>query len=165
MQKKSNLLWSCLAGIAALVCFGADVNAAGRSMVAGTSAGAARMPTMPTMSINTIGTHAIAGVAVDQPAPAPTPVPQPEPQPQPEPVPTCDDGSVVNSDFTVNDCMQSILNCVQGGGLADGLNTLFNRDLRNSIINGMGVCAADIDRCIREVRVDCKNIYDSSVDV
>lgn len=172
MQKKSQLLWSCVAGCAALVVMsGAD--AAPRSMTAGTTT--ARMPTMPTMSINTIGTHAVSGVGT------PTGTvntgtntggngggvnPNPNPNPNPDPTPTdCEDGGVANSEFTVDDCMQSMLDCVQSGVLPNGLNDLFNEDLRNSIINGMGICASQVDYCIRNVRVDCRNVYDSSVDV
>lgn len=172
MQKKSQLLWSCVAGCAALVVV-SGANAASRSMTAGGTT-TARMPTMPTMSINTIGTHAVSGVGT------PTggnggvvtgggnvnPNPNPNPDPNPTPTPTdCEDGGVANSEFTVDDCMQSMLNCVQSGVLPNGLNDLFNEDLRNSIINGMGICASQVDYCIRNVRVDCHNVYDSSVDV
>ncbi|MBP5794938.1 MAG: hypothetical protein J6W41_02890 [Alphaproteobacteria bacterium] len=172
MQKKSQLLWSCVAGCAALVVM-SGAGAAPRSMTAGTTT--ARMPTMPTMSINTIGTHAVSGVGT------PTGTvntgtntggngggvnPNPNPNPNPDPTPTdCEDGGVANSEFTVDDCMQSMLDCVQSGVLPNGLNDLFNEDLRNSIINGMGICASQVDYCIRNVRVDCRNVYDSSVDV
>lgn len=166
MQKKSQLLWSCVAGCAALVFVGA-AGAAPRSMATGATS--ARMPTMPTMSINTIGTHAISGVGTPTGGAGtvtPTPNPNPNPNPDPEPTPEgCEDGGVANSDFTVDDCMQSVLQCVQSGVLPNGLNDLFNEDLRNSIINGMGICASQIDYCIRNVRVDCRNVYDSSVDV
>ena len=168
MQKKSQLLWSCVAGCAALVFVGA-AGAAPRSMATGATS--ARMPTMPTMSINTIGTHAISGVGTPTGGagtvtPTPNPNPNPNPNPDPEPTPEgCEDGGVANSDFTVDDCMQSVLQCVQSGVLPNGLNDLFNEDLRNSIINGMGICASQIDYCIRNVRVDCRNVYDSSVDV
>ena len=172
MQKRSQLLWSCVAGCAALVVM-SGAGAAPRSMTAGTTT--ARMPTMPTMSINTIGTHAVSGVGT------PTGTvntgtntggngggvnPNPNPNPNPDPTPTdCEDGGVANSEFTVDDCMQSMLDCVQSGVLPNGLNDLFNEDLRNSIINGMGICASQVDYCIRNVRVDCRNVYDSSVDV
>ncbi|MBR6838129.1 MAG: hypothetical protein IKM94_00990, partial [Alphaproteobacteria bacterium] len=71
MQKTSRLLYSCLAGLSALVFVAPSMAAAPRSMVAGANATSgragtttARMPTMPTMSINTIGTHAVSGVSV-----------------------------------------------------------------------------------------------------
>ena len=166
MQKRSQLLWSCVAGCAALVVV-SGAGAAPRSMATGATT--ARMPTMPTMSINTIGTVAVSGVSTPtggSVTPTPTPTPNPNPNPEPEPTPTdCDDGGVVNSEFTVDDCMQSMLNCVQSGVLPNGLSDLFNEDLRNSIINGMGICSSQVDYCIRNVRVDCRNVYDSSVDV
>ena len=189
MQKTSKLLWSCIAGMTAIVCV-SGAYAASRSVVATSNSGRTRMPTMPTMSINTIGTHAVSGVTTTGGNGSAIPD-----------VPNgggnggngggnggngggnggngggngghgggdnngdCPDGGVRNSSFTVDDCMQSVLNCVQSGVLPHGLNDLFNEDLRNSIINGMGICASEIDKCIREVRVDCRSIYDSSVDV
>ncbi len=180
MQKTSRLLYSCLAGLSALVFVAPSMAAAPRSMVAGANATSgragtttARMPTMPTMSINTIGTHAVSGVSVPtgngttpNPNPNPNPNPDPNPEPNPDPNPSgCPDGGVRNSDFTVDNCMQSVLSCVQGGALPNGLNDLFNEDLRNSIINGMGLCASQVDSCIRNVRVDCHPVYDSATDV
>lgn len=185
MQKTSKLLWSCIAGMTAIVCV-SGAYAASRSVVATSNSGRTRMPTMPTMSINTIGTHAVSGVTTTGGNGSAIPD-----------VPNgggngggnggngggngghgggngghgggdnngdCPDGGVRNSSFTVDDCMQSVLNCVQSGVLPHGLNDLFNEDLRNSIINGMGICASEVDKCIREVRVDCRSIYDSSVD-
>lgn len=179
MQKTSKLLWS--AGFAALVVVGVSgAGAAPRSMAGGSTS--ARMPTMPTMSINTVGTAAVSGVGT-----APTGVTNIVPGGgnggngggnggnggggngnggTPDPTPTdCADGGVANSEFTVDDCMQSMLSCVQSGVLPNGLNDLFNEDLRNSIINGMGICASQVDQCVRNVRVDCRNVYDSAVDV
>jgi len=173
MQKTSKLLLSGVAGVAAVVCCMGLASAASRSMAGNaraTGATTARMPTMPTMSINTIGTHAVSGVDL----PVATTgggngggvIPNPNPNPNPNPDPTqCPDGGVENSEFTVDGCMQSILSCVQGGTLPNGLNDLFNEDLRNSIMNGMGICANEIDKCIRQVRVDCHSVYDSAQDV
>ena len=175
MQKTSKLLLSGVAGVAALVCCVGLANAAGRATTGNARAGAttARMPTMPTMSINTIGTHAVAGTDVPVVSGGnngggnvnPNPNPNPQPGPTPNPGTGCEDGGVENSSFTVDDCMQSILACVQGGTLPNGLNDLFNEDLRNSIMNGMGICANEIDKCIRQVRVDCHNVYDAATDV
>lgn len=160
MQKTSKSLLSCVAGFAAVMCFGGtDSWAAGRAMTT-----TARMPTMPVMSINTVGTHAVSGVEVPtgsnntsgggvvNPVDPVTPT-------------NCEDGGVANSEFTVDMCMKSILDCIQSGTLPNGLNDLFNEDLRNSIFNGMGVCASELDKCIREVRVDCYNVYNSAQDV
>ena len=160
MQKTSKSLLSCVAGFAAVMCFGGtDSWAAGRAMTT-----TARMPTMPVMSINTVGTHAVSGVEVPtgsnntsgggvvNPVDPVTPT-------------NCEDGGVANSEFTVDMCMKSILDCIQSGTLPNGLNDLFNEDLRNSIFNGMGVCASELDKCIRDVRVDCYNVYNSAQDV
>ena len=173
MQKTSKLLWSCIAGVSAIVCFNGVNAAPSRSLMGTSDTGAgraatttARMPTMPTMSINTIGTHAISGVTLPtNTAPTPTPTPEPNPGPQPTPSADCPDGGVRNSDFTVQMCMDSILACINGGALPNGINTLFNEDLRNSIFNGMGVCASEVDACIRNVRIDCENVYNSAQDV
>ena len=168
MQKTSKLLWSCIAGISAVVCLGAvNANAAGgRAMSGGVNAGRsiARMPTMPTISINTVGTHAVSDVTYPE-TPTPTPTPEPTPEPTPDTPSDCPDGGVRNSEFTVDNCMQSLLMCVQSGVLPNGLNDLFNEDLRNSIINGMGLCASQVDKCIHDVRVDCDYIYHSTADV
>lgn len=173
MQKTSKLLWSCIAGVSAIVCFNGVNAAPSRSLMGTSDTGAgraatttARMPTMPTMSINTIGTHAISGVTLPtNTAPTPTPTPEPNPGPQPTPSADCPDGGVRNSDFTVQMCMDSIFACINGGALPNGINTLFNEDLRNSIFNGMGVCASEVDACIRNVRIDCENVYNSAQDV
>lgn len=172
MQKTSKLLWSCIAGVSAIVCFNGVNAAPSRSLMGTSDTGAgratttARMPTMPTMSINTIGTHAISGVTLPtNTAPTPTPTPEPNPGPQPTPSADCPDGGVRNSDFTVQMCMDSIFACINGGALPNGINTLFNEDLRNSIFNGMGVCASEVDACIRNVRIDCDNVYNSAQDV
>jgi len=178
MQKTSKLLGSVFAVCAAMGFICDNANAAGRSM-AGASNGATtgraamatntmRMPTMPTMSINTIGTVAVSGVETPTGNSGYVPV-NPNPNPNPEPTPTpatnCPDGLAPDSDFTVENCMDSILACVQSGVLPNGLNDLFNEDLRNSIFNGMGICASQVDACIRQVRLNCHPVYDSAQDV
>lgn len=166
MQKTSKLLWSCIAGISAMVCFGAmDANAA-RSMTGagGMSAGGrtiARMPTMPTMSINTIGTHSASGGSTEVITTGGTDEPGGNVTPSGE----CLDGGVRNSTFTVDDCMQSLLLCIQGGALPNGLNDLFNEDLRNSVIRGMNLCAPQVEQCVSQVREDCVNLYGAASDV
>lgn len=77
----------------------------------------------------------------------------------------CPDGGVKNSEYTVEKCMNDVLACVNNGALPGGLNDLFNEDLRNSIVNGMGICSVQIDKCIAEVRKDCRNIYRVAADV
>jgi len=77
----------------------------------------------------------------------------------------CPDGGVKDSDYTVTNCMNDIYACVNNGGLPNGINDLFNEDLRNSIENGMGLCSIQVEKCLTEVRRNCKNVYRSSADV
>ena len=42
---------------------------------------------------------------------------------------------------------------------------LFNEDVRNAIMSGMKLCQVHVDKCIKEVRVNCHNVYQSSADV
>ena len=120
-----------------------------------------RMPSMPTLPINSVGNMSPSlpsnsGATVN---------PKPdEPKPD-DPKPECPDGGVKNSTYTVENCMTDILSCVNGGALPGGLNDLFNEDLRNAIVNGMGLCTVQVEKCISTVRRDCKNIYRTSADV
>ncbi|MDL2295968.1 hypothetical protein LJC18_04145 [Lachnospiraceae bacterium OttesenSCG-928-E19] len=82
-----------------------------------------------------------------------------------KPEPECPDGGVKNSKYTVEMCMNDLLSCVNNGGLPGGLNDMFDENVRNSIVNGMNLCYLQVDKCIRDVRVDCKNVYLSPADV
>lgn len=127
-----------------------------------------RMPSMPILPINTVG-----NVSTDLPTPGttvlpnpePNPNPNPDPDPKPNPDPECPDGGVKNSTYTVDSCMSDILSCIDSGALPGGINDLFNEDLRNSIMNGMNLCAAQVDTCITSVRRDCSNVYRTTADV
>lgn len=120
-----------------------------------------RMPSMPTLPINSVGNMS-PSLPSDSGA---TVNPKPdEPKPD-DPKPECPDGGVKNSTYTVENCMTDILSCVNGGALPGGLNDLFNEDLRNAIVNGMGLCTVQVEKCISTVRRDCKNIYRTSADV
>jgi len=77
----------------------------------------------------------------------------------------CPDGGVKDSDYTVTNCMNDIYACINNGALPNGINDLFNEDLRNSIENGMALCSVQVERCITEIRRNCKNVYRSSADV
>lgn len=159
--------------VLAMVC---DANAAqnGRASMM-PSVESARMPTMPTFSLNTIGNPAVNTVSqpVNVNNVAPTPAPQPEPKPQPDPKPTpdpkpssdCPDGGVKNSDYTITMCMSDLQKCINTGALQGGLHDLFNEDVRNAIMGGMKICQAQIDKCVSDVRVNCRNIYIESNDV
>ena len=61
--------------------------------------------------------------------------------------------------------MNDVLSCVNGGALPNGINSLFNQDLRESIINGMSLCLTQVEKCITTVRRNCQNVYASSTDV
>lgn len=164
-MKILNLCGKSMVSIAVMAMFGA-VNAApsGRaSMMPGATS--ARMPTMPTVSLNTIGNPAVttisAPVNINNTTVAPTPTVDPEPHPEPK----CADGGIENSDYTITMCMDDVLQCINTGALQGGLNDMFNEDVRNSIMNGMKLCQASVDKCIRDVRVDCRNVYGVSTDV
>jgi hypothetical protein len=86
-------------------------------------------------------------------------------QTQPPATTDCLDGGVKNSEYSVEMCMNDILACINNGALPGGLNDLFNEDLRNAIFNGMSLCYVQVERCVAEVRRDCRNIYNSSSDV
>ena len=60
----------------------------------------------------------------------------------------CPDGGVKDSEYTIDDCMRELLACVNNGALPNGLNDLFNADLRASVINGMGLCYNQVDKCL-----------------
>jgi hypothetical protein len=77
----------------------------------------------------------------------------------------CGDGLAENSEYAVENCMSDIYSCVSNGALPNGLNDLFNEDLRNSIVSGMGLCSAQIDKCVSSVRKNCANIYRAASDV
>lgn len=77
----------------------------------------------------------------------------------------CDDNGVKNSEYTVDRCMNDILRCVNSGVLPNGLNDLFNEDMFDSVVGGMGLCAAQVDRCLTEVRRNCVNVYATRTDV
>ena len=135
-----------------------------------------RMPSMPVMPIN-VGNVVtdIDTISVDvpdaplppapEPEPEPEPKPEPEPEPEPEPKPECPDGGVRDSDYTVARCMNDVYMCVNGGALPNGINDLFNEDMRHAVENGMGLCSVQVEKCIRDVRRNCKNVYRVSADV
>lgn len=131
-----------------------------------------RMPTMPTLPLNSVG-NISANLPVQNEVSTPdVPVVPDNPdepdvpdEPIVEPTPECPDGGVKNSEYTVDMCMNDVLRCVNNGALPNGLNSLFNEELRNAIVNGMGLCSMQIEKCVSDVRRDCANVYRSSADV
>ena len=172
-----------MVSIAVLAVF-SGVNAAeptrgGRSgMMGNTVVNASRMPTMPTTGLTTIGNPAVTTtstpaevVAAQQAAPKPSPNPKPDPEPNPEPkpdpkpAPECADGGVKNSDYTIGMCMDDLKRCINTGALQGGMSDLYNEDVRNAIFGGMRLCQDTVDKCIANVRVNCRNIYNEKNDV
>ena len=147
----------------------------------GRGTAAARMPSIPILPVSAGGNMTVSSNDIDpkptpQPKPTPNPTPTPEPEPDPDtPVPPapnpptpqtqCADGGVENSSYTVDNCMNDILGCVNGGALPNGINSLFNEDLRNSIVNGMGLCLTQVEHCVTTVRRNCQYVYASNSDV
>ena len=115
----------------------------------------ARMPTMPVLPINAAGNMSLDDDDVSKT----------DNKPDPQPNDKCADGGVRNSEYTVTNCMDDILTCVNNGALPGGLNDLFNEETRNSIMNGMGLCGIQVEKCITTVRQDCKTVYHSVSDV
>ena len=142
-------------------------------MNAGTTS---RMPTLPTMPGNTVGNlpqelPSNGGVNNNPGSPNPPSPDNPTPDdptpddPTPdEPTPECPDGGVRNSDYTVERCMNDVQACVSAT-LPEGIASMYNEDLRHAIVNGMGLCTVQIERCVAEVRRDCRNVYRSAADV
>lgn len=131
------------------------LNSAGAAPARVGAINTARMPTMPISNITITETIDVP----TQPATPVTPDPKPDPQPDPDPKPECPDGGVKNSAYTVDMCMDDVLSCVNGGALPNGINDMFDPDVRNAVMNGMNLCATQVDKCIREVRRNCKNVY------
>ena len=143
-----------------------------------TTAGATqRMPTMPSMPNFSVG-----NISMDMPSIVPDTPDNPDNPDDPdepdnpdnpddpdnpdEPVePECPDGGVENSTYTIDNCMDDLLLCINSGALPGGLNDMFNDELRASIVNGMNLCAPTVERCITDVRKDCTNVYRTAADV
>ncbi|MCQ2581581.1 MAG: hypothetical protein MJ170_01195 [Alphaproteobacteria bacterium] len=131
------------------------LNSAGAAPARVGAINTARMSTIPISNIPITETIDVP----TQPATPVTPDPKPDPQPDPDPKPECPDGGVKDSAYTVDMCMDDVLSCVNGGALPNGINDMFDPDVRNAVMNGMNLCATQVDKCIREVRRNCKNVY------
>ena len=74
---------------------------------------------------------------------------------------TGDNNNNDDVDYKIDDCMNEILRCVNGGALPGGLNDLFDADARNMIFNAGGVCVTQIENCMAQL----SDLYKSSMDV
>ena len=139
---------------------------------------AARMPSMPVMSIGTVGnittsvpsagnTYYTGGMGTVYPPN--TNVPGPDGTVggggNNDGTGNTNPGVCVKDEYTVENCMNHLAACINNGALPHGMNDMFNADLRASIINGMNLCAAQVDRCIKEVTRNCNPVYFSRADV
>ncbi len=134
----------------------------------------ARMPSMPTLPLIAVGNvatdvnpDATPSGGTTTPSTPNTPdtnVPGPD-IPNGTQFNECPDGGVKDSEYTIDNCMRDVLACVNNGALPNGLNDMFNEDLRASIINGMGLCYNQVDKCLRDVRRNCKRVYLTRADV
>ena len=174
-MKVLNLCGKTVISVAVLMAtWGADAAQTGRI-----AAAKMRMPTMPTTGLTTIGNPAVNTVSVPSGVVSGggfniTPNVPNNPNPDnpgdnttpDNPTPSaCPDGKEENSKYTITNCMNDLLQCVNTGALQGGLNDLFNEDVRNSIVGGMRLCQSAVDKCISDVRVNCRNVYNESTDV
>lgn len=133
----------------------------------------ARMPSMPSLPLIAVGNIATDVPAVPNNNGGGTVPPSDDGDgntPGPDLPPgtsaqECPDGGVKDSTYTIDNCMRDVLACVNNGALPNGLNDMFNADLRASIINGMGLCYNQVDKCMTDVRRNCKRVYLTRADV
>lgn len=137
-----------------------------------------RMPSMPILPLNVIGNklpsngneiNTINEVPTTpepiNPNPGPNPGPNPNPNPNPTPNGLCD------LSYTVDSCMADIAACVNSGALPNGINSMFDAELRESIFNGMNLCISQVEYCISNVKLPksdnsgCVPMYQSTRDV
>jgi len=140
-------------GMCAFCCaVNAAENGHSRGGAMSTGATAARMPSIPIVTMNVIGNPAVTAIQ----DPVNNFVPQPTP---PQPTPSqCADGGEVNTEYTIERCMGDLQSCVNTN-VENGLMGLYNDDYFHSILNGgVRICQHVVDRCLT-VRKDCKNVY------
>lgn len=131
-----------------------------------TGATTARMPSMPSLPGMAVGntSHSVPTVSIEPSVPDEPNEPDMPNEPD-TPTSDCPDGGVVNSEYTVENCLDDIQRCVDTGALPGGMNDLFNEGLRNSIKNGVSICIVQVEKCVADVRKDCANVYSSAADV
>lgn len=165
-------LYALAAGVCAVASGANAAPATGRAGYANVRSGmggaaaptTARMPSMPTLTLNNVGNISTT-VPENNNGGGNTPGPNVPPDNPDNPSNECPDGGVKNSDYTIETCMNDLEACINNGALPNGMNDMFNEDVRNAIINGMGLCSAQVDRCKENVRRNCENVYKNSTAV
>ena len=165
----------------------AGANNAGRGRAGTSMASSMRMPTLPTLPGFTTGnttqdlpsdgannTPGDGGGTPDKPdrpdhpdrpdRPDRPDKPDRPDRPDKPDTPECPDGGVRNSEYTIENCMNDVQSCVNQS-LPAGIASMYNEDLRNSIVNGMGLCTVQVEKCVTQVRRDCRNVYRAASDV
>ncbi|MBO5705115.1 MAG: hypothetical protein J6R99_03810, partial [Alphaproteobacteria bacterium] len=143
---------------------------------AGAQPTAARMPSMPVMSIGTVGNitttvpgagnnYYTGGMGTVYPPNTNVPGPDGTVGGNNGGAENTTPGACVKDEYTVENCMNHLTACINNGALPHGMNDMFNADLRASIINGMGLCSPQVDKCIKEVTRNCNPDYFSRADV
>ncbi len=125
----------------------------GADAVTARAGGAIATPQVQRMPTMTVFPGGATGNIV-QPNVTPTPTTPTTPEVEEEAV-----------EYSKNACMKDILACIENGALPNGLNDMFNVDLRNSIINGMNLCALQVESCIANVTENGQSVYDDANDV
>ena len=78
---------------------------------------------------------------------------------------------VCDLSYNVDSCMADIYACVNNGGLPNGIRSMFDENMRYSIISGMNLCQSQVDYCITNVvlpqndGLGCVHVYGSAADV
>jgi len=127
----------------------------------------ARMPVMGTVGLSVIGNPAV-GVSTTTRIVPDTPTPTPTPDPK----------NVCDTKYTVESCMSDVKLCIDNGALTGGIATMYDEDVRYSIMTGMNLCQESVNTCILNVKYEkctvneegkkvceCKRMYNSSNDV
>lgn len=69
-------------------------------------------------------------------------------------------GACIVSSYTVDECMNALLACINSGALSGGISDLYDANVRNSVISGSGICRSIIDKCVANL-----DVYNNSSDV
>lgn len=78
---------------------------------------------------------------------------------------------VCDLSYNVDSCMADIYACVNNGGLPNGIRSMFDENMRYSIVSGMNLCQSQVDYCITNVVLPqndgqgCVHVYGSAADV